>query len=383
MMKKCIAALLAFCSFFAFGMTAAFAETGEMAVTLTNAKSAILIDADTNMVLYEKNAEAKLPMASTTKIMTAILAIENLDLDSIISVDERAYAVEGSSMYLGIGENISVRNLVYGLMLSSGNDAAVELSILMAGSPEKFADLMNAKAVEIGALNTNFVNPNGLPAKNHYTTAHDLALIASYAMQNETFREIVSTESKKIPWEGKAWDRLLKNKNKILWQYEGGNGIKTGYTDAAGRCLVSSAKRDGMQLICVVLNCPDMFGDSMDMLDYGFANYERFKVLSQEDMLGEVTVNEGTSELFQAVAPYDIMVTIKKSDEDKINTKITVPENIDAPLNNGQVIGSIEVTLNGETLTKNDVFYLGPDILKTDYLYYLKNILSSYFKVAN
>lgn len=390
-MKRIITAFLAFTVIFYgnFSIALADGDTEDTVssnsilaetVDITNAKGALLLEADTNKILYSRNANAKLPMASTTKIMTAILAIENLDLDSVVTVDDRASGIQGSSMYLGKGEKISVRNLIYGLMLTSGNDAAVELSILVAGSPEKFAELMNKKAVEIGALNTNFVNPNGLPVANHYTTAYDLAIIASYAMKNETFRKVVSTEYMKIPWEGKAWDRVLKNKNKILWQYEGGNGIKTGYTDAAGRCLVSSAKRDGMQLICVVLNCPDMFGDSMKILDYGFNNYERLKVYSTGQELGEVKVNEGTSNLFKATASCDIIVTIKKSDEDKIKTSVSLPSEIVAPIKNGQKIGTVKITLNDKTIAEEDVLYTGEKISKTDYNYYLNNILSKYLK---
>lgn len=390
-MKRIITAFLAFTVIFYgnFSIALADGDTEDTVssnsilaetVDITNAKGALLLEADTNKILYSRNANAKLPMASTTKIMTAILAIENLDLDSVVTVDDRASGIQGSSMYLGKGEKISVRNLIYGLMLTSGNDAAVELSILVAGSPEKFAELMNKKAVEIGALNTNFVNPNGLPVANHYTTAYDLAIIASYAMKNETFRKVVSTEYMKIPWEGKAWDRVLKNKNKILWQYEGGNGIKTGYTDAAGRCLVSSAKRDGMQLICVVLNCPDMFGDSMKILDYGFNNYERLKVYFSGQELGEVKVNEGTSNLFKATASCDIIVTIKKSDEDKIKTSVSLPSEIVAPIKNGQKIGSVKITLNDKTIAEEDVLYTGEEISKTDYNYYLNNILSKYLK---
>ncbi len=398
-MKKIVTALLSCLLLLNTCITVAFADGTDDAedtqavnimdeinsVSLTGAKGAILIEADTNKILYAKNAEAQMPMASTTKIMTAILALENLDLDSIVSVDERAYAVEGSSMLLEKGEKISVRNLLYGLMLTSGNDAAVELAILVSGSTEKFAEQMNAKAVELGALNTNFVNPNGLPTgkNNHYTTAHDLAIIASYAMRNETFKQIVSTEYIKIPWEGKAWDRVLKNKNKILWQYEGGNGIKTGYTDAAGRCLVSSAKRDGMQLICVVLNCPDMFGDSMSMLDYGFNNYERLKVISSGQDLGEVKVNTGTSNLFHATAACDIIVTINKKDEANVKTNISLTKEIDAPVFSGQKIGSIEVTLDGKVLSSSDIVYDGPDIYRKDYMYYLKGILSDYFNFIN
>ena len=206
-----------------------------------SAGGVMLMDACTHKVLYAKNAHEKLPMASTTKIMTAILAIETGKLDALVTVPKEAYGVEGSSMYLRLGEKISLRDLVYGLMLVSGNDAAVAIAINVGGSIAGFAALMNEKAKALGAQNTHFVTPNGLHDAEHYTTAYDLALIASYAMQNETFREIVGTTYYRTVT-GEI-TRTVKNKNKILWEYEGGNGVKTGYTMAAGKCLVFSAER--------------------------------------------------------------------------------------------------------------------------------------------
>ena len=206
-------------------------------------------------------------MASTTKIMTAILAIEMGDLADVVTVSPRAAGVEGSSIYLERGEKLTLEDLLYGLMLRSGNDAAVAIAEHIGGTVENFANLMNRKAYQIGARNTHFVNPHGLHDDKHYTTAYDLALISAYAMENPVFRVIVSTKQKKIPWEGRNYSRVLQNKNALLWDYEGANGIKTGYTKISRRCLASAALRFGMQLVCVVLDCQPWFEDSMALLD--------------------------------------------------------------------------------------------------------------------
>ena len=236
-----------------------------------SAKGAVLIESRTGKVLYAKNAHEKLPMASTTKIMTALLAIENGNLNDIVETDASAYGTEGSSIYLDYEEKISLKDLLYGLMLSSGNDAAVAIAVHIGKGTNKFAEMMNARAKSIGALNTNFVTPNGLHDENHYTTAYDLARITAVAMKSPVFREIVSTQYYRA--ETGAKPRTFKNKNKILWEYDGGSGVKTGYTKIAGKCLVFSAERNGMEVIGVVLNCPGMFDDAKAMMNYAFENY--------------------------------------------------------------------------------------------------------------
>lgn len=234
--------------------------------------SEIAIEINTGTVLQENNADVQLPMASTTKIMTAIIIIEDCDLDEVITVPNEAVGVEGSSIYLKKDEQIDVRDLLYGLMLRSGNDSAEALAIHHSGSTQKFAEAMNERAKELGAKNTNFTNPSGLPDSNHYTTARDLGVITCHAMQNEIFKEIVSTKN----YSGKF--RSYSNKNKMLYNYEGANGVKTGYTVKAGRCLVSSAERNGMEVICVVLNCPDMYERSSKILDNCFNGYKLVKL---------------------------------------------------------------------------------------------------------
>ena len=232
----------------------------------------IAMELTTGTVLEERNADAQLPMASTTKIMTAIIIIEDCDLDEVITVPNEAVGVEGSSIYLKKDEQIDVRDLVYGLMLRSGNDSATALAIHHSGSIEKFAEVMNERAKEFGAENTNFKNPSGLPDNEHYTTARDLCQITRHAMQNEAFKEVVSTKN----YSGKF--RTFSNKNKMLYNYEGANGVKTGYTVKAGRCLVSSAERNGMDVICVVLNCPDMYERSSKILDTCLNGYKLVKL---------------------------------------------------------------------------------------------------------
>lgn len=237
-----------------------------------DARAEIAMELSTETVLTEGNADARLPMASTTKIMTALIIVEDCDLDEVLTVPDEAVGVEGSSIYLKKDEQIDVRDLVYGLMLRSGNDSAAALAIHHSGSVEKFVDTMNARAKEIGAQNTNFTNPSGLPDDEHYTTARDLCKIACRAMKNPEFQKIVSSKSHIGNF------RSFQNKNKMLYSYEGANGVKTGYTMKAGRCLVSSAERDGMDVVTVVLNCYDMYERSKKILDYCFETYETLKI---------------------------------------------------------------------------------------------------------
>ena len=233
-----------------------------------NAVAEIAMELTTETVLKEGNADARLPMASTTKIMTALIIVEDCNLDEVITVPDKAVGVEGSSIYLKKDEQIDIRDLLYGLMLRSGNDSATALAIHHSGSVEKFVEVMNARAKKIGAEHTQFKNPSGLPDNEHYTTARDLCKIACYAMRNDTFKEVVSTRNHKGNF------RTYANKNKMLYSYEGANGVKTGYTVKAGRCLVSSAERDGMDVVTVVLNCPDMYERSKALLDNAFNNYK-------------------------------------------------------------------------------------------------------------
>lgn len=348
--KGALAAFLALLSLLAAQPVKALAQEPPE----TSARAALLMEATTGKVLYEKNGREKLPMASTTKVMTALLAIELGNLDEMVTTDATAYGVEGSSIYLQLEETICLRDLVYGLMLSSGNDAAVAIAIHIGQGIEQFAALMNAKAKQLGAVDTNFVTPNGLHSDAHYTTAYDLALIAAEAMQNETFREIVSTQYYRA--ESGAVTRTFKNKNKILWNYAGGNGIKTGYTKAAGRCLVFAAEREGMQLVGVVLDCPDMFQDAQTLLNYGMDNYEMAPLVQKGDQVADIFVEGGMKNRLALCAPEDIMVIVEKGGSSQYRTRVVLADTYAAPIQMGETCGYVEVLEeNGALRTRFDL----------------------------
>ena len=238
-------------------------------------QSYILMEENSGRVLLEKNAHQKMPMASTTKIMTALLAIEKGNLDDIVTIEEESVGVEGSSIYLQLGEEVQLRELIYGLMLRSGNDSAVAIAIHISGSLEDFVDDMNEKARSLGALNTNFINPHGLHNENHFSTAYDLGIITREAFKSKDFTEIFGSKSYKGSREK---NNYYVNKNKTLWDYAGGDGGKTGYTMSSGRCLVSSAARDNMRLIAVSLNAYNWFNDNYRLMDYGFEHYNLYRI---------------------------------------------------------------------------------------------------------
>nr|MBO2469334.1 D-alanyl-D-alanine carboxypeptidase [Bacillota bacterium] len=258
-----------------------------------SAQAAALIDVASGRILYEKHADQRMPIASLTKIMTAIVAIERGNLDDEVVVGPNAYRKEGSSIYLELGERMRLEDLLYGLMLRSGNDAAVAIAEHVGGSVEGFAYLMNEKARELGLTGTHFTNPHGLDDGEHYSTARDLAVLTAYALKNETFRRIVSTRVHRAPWPGKPWDRVWHNKNKLLHLYEGADGVKTGYTKLARRCLVASATRDGRQLAAVVLNAPDDWNDTAALLTYGFAHFPLVELVREGDIVEEEQTAHG------------------------------------------------------------------------------------------
>ncbi|WP_243296882.1 D-alanyl-D-alanine carboxypeptidase family protein [Bacillus litorisediminis] len=252
-----------------------------------SAYSAILIDQDTGRVLYEKRAHEKRRIASITKIMTAIIAIESGKLDENVTVSEQAVRTEGSSLYLKAGEKIKLQDLVYGLMLRSGNDAAVAIAEHVGGSLEGFVFLMNQKAAELGMRNTHFANPHGLDdSDDHYSTAYDMAILTSYAMKNEAYKKIAGTKVYRAPNPYEKWDRVWRNKNKLLTRlYEHSTGGKTGYTKLAGRTLVSTASLDNMNLVAVTLNAPSDWNDHINMFEYAFDTFENITLVHK----GEVT----------------------------------------------------------------------------------------------
>lgn len=368
LLKGCLAALLALLSLFAAQPVKALSQPpGGI-----SARAALLMEATTGKVLYEKNAQQKLPMASTTKIMTALLAIELGNLDEMVTTDATAYGVEGSSIYLRLEETISLRDLVYGLMLASGNDAAVAIAVHIGKGVEQFAGLMNAKARQLGAVNTHFVTPNGLHNEDHYTTAYDLALIASAAMQNETFREIASTQYHRT--ETGDLTRTFKNKNKILWNYAGGNGVKTGYTKAAGRCLVFAAEREGMQLVGVVLDCGDMFGDAQTLLDYGMNNYEMAPLVSKGERVANIFVEGGMKNRLALCAQEDIMVPVEKGGSSQYRTRVILGDIFTAPIRQGETCGYVEVLEENGALRARFDLVAQEDIDQASVGFYLQKL---------
>jgi D-alanyl-D-alanine carboxypeptidase (penicillin-binding protein 5/6) len=355
--------------------------TGESAGTIpaTAATSAVVMDVASRRVLYAKNPHIRLPMASTTKIMTAILAIEMGDLDDVVTVSPRAVGIEGSSIYLGKGEKLTLEDLLYGLMLRSGNDAAVAIAEHIGGTVENFVNLMNRKAFQIGAKNTNFVNPHGLHDDNHYTTAYDLALISAYAMENPVFRTIASTKRKTIPWEGRNYSRVLQNKNALLWDYEGANGIKTGYTKKSGRCLASAALRFDMQLVCIVLNCQPWFEDSMALLNFCFTNFKPHTVISEGQVLGKVSVVDGFESSVDVISGEDVVLPVKEGEAGKIKIRAYLPSFIKAPVKAGKKVGYVEIYLGSDVRIRK-ALYTASGVKENTFISNFKRIIDKWLK---
>lgn len=314
------------------------------------ADSAILVDAQTGQILYAKNPQVRRPIASTTKIMTALLALENSDLGRVITVSPRAAKEEGSSLHLGAGEKLTLEQLLYGALICSGNDACVAIAEGVAGSEAAFVGMMNNKAHWMGARHTTFKNTNGMPAQGHLSTAYDLALITRHAFLNKKFNSMVSTRVKEISGTGtKA--RVLHNTNKMLWGYEGSDGVKTGTTDAAGKCLVASATRGGQRLISVVLHSDDRYSDSIALLNYGFNHFEKKIILARGEMAKMLSVQEGQVLETPAFPLEDVQALVPVKRPGAVKTLITLPENLKAPVKAGAV-GTILVLVDGEPVAE-------------------------------
>lgn len=322
-----------------------------------SASSAIVIEAKTGLVLYEKNSKQKAYPASTTKIMTALLALEEVGLDDQVTVPANASGTEGSSIYLAVGEQLSVRDLLYGLMLRSGNDASLAIAEYVSPTTADFVRLMNEKAKEIGALNTHFSNPNGLYATDHYTTAFDMALIAKEAMNNADFKAIVGAKSWKADREEGKYSYFY-NKNKVVFQYPGGTGVKIGYTKASGRTLVASSERDGLSVICVVMNAPNWFNDSYHLMDYAHKAYEMATVASPERVLKAVPVEQGDRDHVMIGPKEPVLCPVKTGEELNIAVAYDVPESIKAPVHRWQEAGALQVFVNGILLFSQPLYYL-------------------------
>lgn len=314
-----------------------------------SAKKAYVLDAVSGRVLYEKNGMEQSLIASTTKIMTALVVCEQCNVLDRMKIPKEAVGIEGSSMYLQEGEVLTVQELLYGLMLQSGNDAAVALAIYCGGTVEGFAEMMNDKARTLGLTGTHFENPNGLDSPGHYSTAHDLAVLAAYAMENPIFAKTVSTKSLKVG------QRYLTNHNKLLWRVEGADGVKTGYTKAAGRILVSSAQRDSRRIVVVTIDDPDDWQDHAALLEQGFARYTVQTVVKAGQTLATVEVLGGENRQVALIAQEDFSYAL--APEETTQIAFGGPGFVYAPAVEGAEAGYAYVLLQGKAVGKVPVVY--------------------------
>lgn len=348
-MKKFIcgaaALLIAFCL---------FADVFAVGTVSVSAKAAVIIDAQTGAVIFAKNENTKLPMASTTKIMTTLLLLESGDLDSEFVIDDAALLTEGSSMNLLQGDTVTKRELCYGMMLPSGNDAANASALKLAGDYGSFAEKMNKRAYSIGIKNTNFVTPSGLHDKDHYSTAYDMALLTREALKNDLFREICSTKSIKLSLESRESDKYLTNTNKLLTKYKYCIGVKTGFTDEAGRCLVSAAEKDGITLIAVTLNAPDDWNDHIKMYDYAFGVTKKCPVDGYTDFF-EADVAGGVQSKIKCKPAEIPMCTSVNGSMPEITERIHIKRFIYAPVKSGDKVGYAEYLCGDDVIAEIDI----------------------------
>jgi serine-type D-Ala-D-Ala carboxypeptidase (penicillin-binding protein 5/6) len=297
------------------------AENNDPPQITVSAQAAVLMDQKSGRVLFGKDVHKKLRIASITKVMTAILAIESGKLDEKVTVSNNAYGTEGSSIYLKKGEKITLRNLVYGLLLRSGNDSAVAIAEKVGGSEDGFVYLMNKKARELGMLDTHFANPHGLDDhENHYSSAYDMALLTRYAMKNPEFQKIFGAKYHTAPNPGEKWDRRWKNKNKLLFRYQYSTGGKTGFTKRAGRTLISTASKGNMDLVVVTLNDGDDWKDHQNLFNWGFENYHMVRIVKK----GKVT---GIKKSFYKGRLYthrDLTLPLTNSEKESLKTEVTL-----------------------------------------------------------
>ena len=322
----------------------------------SSAKSAIVMESQSKRVLFGKNFNQKLPMASTTKIMTAITAIENCqDLDQKFEISKKAVGVPGTSLYMKEGDIYSTRELLYALMLISGNDASVAIAEHVAGSTSEFVTKMNDLVRKIGVKNTHFANTHGLDADGHYTTAYDLAVITAYALKNPVFKQIVSTKNIKIV-NGNDENRYLKNKNKLLFTLENCIGVKTGFTDDAGRCLVSAVEKDGMTLICVVLNCGPMFQESADALKDCENRYKLYDVTEFYDYETTIDVINGAKTTAKIGTKEHFVYPLTDDEVKKLKFVYNYQHSVEAPRKKGEQIGEIQTFLGNDLLFSEKIY---------------------------
>ena len=346
----------------------------------TNCKSAILIEPETGRVLEEQEADTELPIASVTKIMTMLLIMEEIDagrmtLADEVTVSEYAMSMGGSTMFLETGEVLSVSDMLKGIAVASANDGCVAMAEHIAGSTDAFVARMNERAAELGMEHTHFVNTNGLDAEGHYSSARDVAIMASELCKHEKIFDYTTIWTDSLR-DGKF---LLANTNKLVRFYRGATGLKTGSTDAAGCCLCASATRDGLSLIAVVLGAPtsnDRFSSATALLDYGFANYSIVRPVSKDEEMGVIEVKKGVQSSVSAVAVSDFSQVVSKGEAKNVDAELTLPEAISAPVEAGEIIGRAEFFLNGESIGSVDIA-AAADVEKKGFFMMLADILKN------
>ena len=357
-----------------------------------NSRSCIVYDRNSHMILYGKNEKTQVKMASTTKIMTSIIIIENYNLSETIEVSKKAAGTGGSRLGLKTGDKITIKDLLYGLMLCSGNDAAVALAEYAGGDIQGFAELMNKKASELGLANTHYESPHGLDSDGHYTTAYELAILTDYALKNETFSKIVGTKNYTVTING--YPKNLSNTNELLGNLNGVYGVKTGFTNGANRCLVTACKRDSMDIICVVLGADTKnfrTQDSIKLIEYAFKNFtyaNTNEIASnsfqnwKEENLKYLNINKSssTSFEFEVETCENPILSVKKSDIDNIETFISINSDLEAPILSNTVIGSLTLSLDDKTLISLNIIN-SKDINRKDITYYLNYFFTNYFNI--
>lgn len=316
-----------------------------------SASGAVLISADTGEIIYSVNCDEKLPMASTTKIMTTLLCLESGNLYEEFTVDSEAIKVEGSSMGLKEGDIVTKYALCCGMLLPSGNDAANAAAVKVAGSIEAFVGMMNDRACDLGLSRTYFATPSGLDGEGHGSSAYDMAMLAREALKNETFREICSSESIKLSFGNPPYDRWLSNTNKLLTMYDGVYGVKTGFTDEAGRCLVSACERDGKELICVTLNDKNDWNDHISMYEYGFGVTENHELDIPEQFELDLVGAEEES-VFVSAHNEPVTVTVSEYDAEDFSFEILSSPFIYAPVKSGEQLAELRILYEGREVTR-------------------------------
>ena len=313
-----------------------------------SAKAATLYEPTSKKIIYSKNGEERLPMASTTKIMTAMVVVDNCNTMETVIIGPESVGVEGSSAYLSEGDEYTVLELLYALMLQSANDAATALAYYVAGGISEFSEMMNRKANDLGLENTHFTNPHGLDAEDHYTTSNDLAIMSAELLENEILREIVSTYKKTFTYDERT--RTYINHNKLLRLYADAAGVKTGFTKRSGRCLVGAAERDGMTFISVTLDAPSDWSDHTALLDFAFDSYEKIQLTAKGDYLQNINVVGGDKESVYISAKENLEV-IKEKETTDIDEIISLPKYLIAPIKEGETVGRVTYKVGGRDYT--------------------------------